>query len=110
MSEGALHGLLVVVWAAGMVSLVAAALVQYAIYRRLRAVHVPAWETLGRPTVVRYNQYLTTMGRFIWKREYRELEDTLISQLALVIKILIGLVILGLASGAILAWVPLRRS
>ena len=105
-----LHELLVATWVVGMVALLAAALTQYAMYRRIRSAHVSVWEELGRPSVARYNEYLASMNRLTWRRKYADLGDKVLSRLRLSIKIFLGLAILGVLSAVVLAWVPLSRS
>jgi hypothetical protein len=107
---GALQDLLPeAIWITLMVSILGAAVLQYAFYRRLRSAHASVWQTLGSPTVLEYRDYLNAMGRCIWKNEYRVLGDTVLARLALGVKVLCGLGVLAFASGAILSFVPTGR-
>ena len=72
----------------GAASLVCVGLTQYALYRRLRSRHPEAWREIGMPVVSEYRAYVSAMGSFVWKGNYRPLQDSMTTLMPLAIKVL----------------------
>ena len=70
------------------ITLVVAAVVglglQHRLLTRLRTHHVQTWEALGRPTLIINNSLTNSVAvlRFLWRREYRALDDSQLVRLA----------------------------
>jgi hypothetical protein len=68
--------------------LVVVGLTQYALYRRLRSRHPEAWREIGMPVFSEYRRYVSAMGSFVWKGNYRPLQDSMTTMMSLAIKVL----------------------
>ena len=84
-SSGRWRGLLMI---GGAASLVVVGLAQYALYRRLRSRHPEAWREIGMPVFSDYRRYVSAMGSFVWKGNYRALQDSTTTLMSLAIKVL----------------------
>lgn len=82
--------LLTVTFGASLVLMVIGAFLMSWLYRRLEEQHYEVWDRLGQPSLflnasARIQQ---RVGRFLWRKEYVELGDGRLSQVAFLSKVL----------------------
>jgi hypothetical protein len=66
------------------ISFIVGMTLQYFLLRILRAKHPSTWEALGRPTLIANNSPANSIAvlRFIWRKDYSELDDAEFTRLA----------------------------
>jgi hypothetical protein len=71
------------------VACVAGFVLTHVFLRRLRARHLSTWQELGAPTLILNNTISNSLRtcRFIWDREYRVLDDSVLNTLGTILRL-----------------------